>query len=149
MRCRPRCSRRAQEAILRSGKGQEIVMNQNRFLRRVALTAGMAVASALAIAGCTSPGGSKAAGPGGPGGPVVLRMATVNSDLGYTPQVQYLVDRVRELSAGNLRIDMVYKVGNFAPDAEQRVVRGVATGTFDLGFAGTRIFDTLGVNSFQ
>jgi TRAP-type C4-dicarboxylate transport system substrate-binding protein len=76
-------------------------------------------------------------------------MATVNSDLGYTPQVHYLVNRVRELSAGTIRIDMVYQVGGYAPGAEQQVVRGVAAGTFDLGFAGTRIFDTLGVRSFQ
>jgi len=35
------------------------------------------------------------------------------------------------------------------PGAERQVVRGVADGAFDLGFVGTRVFDTLGVRSFQ
>jgi TRAP-type C4-dicarboxylate transport system substrate-binding protein len=80
---------------------------------------------------------------------VVLRIATVNSDLSYTPQIVYYADRVRQLSGGNVRLDQFHRVGNYAPAAEQQVVRGVAAGTFALGFVGTRIFDTLGVKSFQ
>ena len=91
-------------------------------------------------------GGNKA---GGAAEPVVLRIATVNADLGYTPQITFLADRVSQLSGGNVRIDHVPRVGNFAPGAEQQVVHGVAAGSFDLGFVGTRIFDTLGVRSFQ
>ena len=44
---------------------------------------------------------------------------------------------------------MVYGVGDFARDAEQRIVGDVAAGTYDLGVVGTRVFDTLGINSFQ
>ncbi len=105
-----------------------------------------AVLVALALAGCGAQGGDKA---GGPGNPAVLRMATVNGEPGYLPQIDYLLDRVEELSGGNVRIDMVYRVGDFDPDAEQQIVRGVAEGTHDLGVVGTRVFDTVGVKSFQ
>jgi TRAP-type C4-dicarboxylate transport system substrate-binding protein len=66
------------------------------------------------------------------------------------PQIDpYLVSRVAKLSAGNVQIDMVYHVGENAPDGEQQIVRGVAAGRYDLGVVGTRVFDTVGVDSFQ
>ena len=40
-------------------------------------------------------------------------------------------------------------MGGFADDAEQQVVRAVAAGKADLGWAGARVFDTMGVSSFQ
>src|SRR5262245_37984853 len=119
-------------------------LSQARPFRRLLCAA--AAALACVVAGCAAPGGTKA---GGAAAPVVLRIATVNSGLGYTPQIGYFADRVSQLSGGNVRIDHVPHVGNFAPAAEQQVVHGVAAGTFALGFVGTRIFDTLGVRSFQ
>jgi TRAP-type C4-dicarboxylate transport system substrate-binding protein len=114
---------------------------------RCARRAGAVVLVVLALAGCGALTGSKA---GGPGTPVVLRMATVNGVPGFMPQVDpYLVNRVATLSAGNVQIDMVYHVGENVPGGEQQVVRGVAAGNYDLGVVGTRVFDTLGVNSFQ
>jgi len=108
---------------------------------------GVAVLVALALAGCGLPAGNKA---GGPGTPVVLQMATVNGEPGFMPQVDpYLVSQVATLSGGNVRIDMVYHVGENVPGGEQQVVRGVAAGRYDLGVVGTRVFDTLGVDSFQ
>ncbi len=105
------------------------------------------VLAAIVAVGCSAEGaGDKA---GGSGEPVVLQMATVNGDLGFTPQIQYFVDRVEELSEGNVRIEIVYEVGSFAPVAEQKVVSGVADGKFDLGFAGTQVFESLGFNNFQ
>jgi TRAP-type C4-dicarboxylate transport system substrate-binding protein len=83
------------------------------------------------------------------GSGVVLRMATVNGDLDFTPQIQHLVERVEELSDGNVQIDVAYEVGAFAPDAEQEVVRGVSEGRFDLGFVGTHVFESLGVTSLR
>src|SRR5215470_14336721 len=115
--------------------------------RRPARRAGVAVLVALALAGCGLPAGNKA---GGPGAPVVLRLATVNGTPGYMPQVDpYLVSRVAALSGGNVQIAMVYHVGENVLGGEQQVVRGVAAGRYDLGVVGTRVFDTLGVNSFQ
>src|SRR5260370_16711084 len=97
-------------------------MRNKRRVRR----AGVAVLVALSIAGCGALAGNKA---GGPGPPVVLRMATMNGLPGFMPQVDpYLVNRVAKLSAGKVQIDMVYHVGVNTPGGEQQVVRGVAAG---------------------
>lgn len=86
---------------------------------------------------------------GGAGPPVVLRMANLDSNLDYSPAIAYFVARVEEVSGGDLRIDVVNEWGGFAGDAEQQVVRDVADGKVDLGFAGTRVFATLGVDDFE
>jgi len=119
-------------------------MYANRFLRR-ASSAGL-VALVLSLAACTLPGGNKA---GGSSEPIVLRMAVERSKLDFTPQIRALIERVEELSGGGLRIDETYGVGNWQPHAEQQIVQQVAGGGFDLAFVGTRVFDTLGVKSFQ
>jgi TRAP-type C4-dicarboxylate transport system substrate-binding protein len=107
----------------------------------------VAVALAIGATACTSDGGTgdKA---GGHGEPVTLRMATVNGGLEFTPQIKYLLDRVAQLSEGNVQIEVVYEVGDFAPDAEQKVVSGVAEGEFDLGYVGTQGFEALGAENF-
>lgn len=114
-------------------------------VRGVALTAVIAHAAV----GCTGGGGSMDKA-GGSGEPAVLRMANTYGDLGDLPAVQYFVDRVGELSGGDVRIEVVDSWGGFASDAEQQVVRDVAAGEgVDLGWVGTRAFDTMGVKSFQ
>ncbi len=123
-------------------RGKEVDMTNTRPRRLLSVAVGVA----LALAGCSSQTGPKA---GGPGDPAILKMATVNGEAGYNPQIDDLAMRVKEVSAGNVRIDMVYRVGEFAPDAEQQIVSGVAAATYDLGVVGTRVFDTLGVKSFQ
>src|SRR5215471_4270079 len=118
-------------------------MRKTRGVRR----AGAVVLVALALAGCSALAGNKA---GGPGAPVVLQIATDYGTPGFMPQVDpYLVNRAAKLSAGNVQIDMVYHVGEDTPGGEQQVIRDVAAGRYDLGVVGTRVFDTLGVNSFQ
>jgi TRAP-type transport system periplasmic protein len=109
---------------------------------------GLAVVMTMVVGGCSAEGGAgdKA---GGSGEPVVLQMATVNGDLNFTPQIEYLVDRVEEVSEGNLRIEIAYEVGQFAADAETKVVSSVATGKFDLGFVGTHVFESMGVDSLR
>jgi TRAP-type C4-dicarboxylate transport system substrate-binding protein len=113
-------------------------------LRGIALTAVIA----LAAVGCSG-GGASVDKAGGAGEPVVLRMASTYGDLGDLPAVQYFVDRVGKLSGGHVRIEVVDSWGGFASDAEQQVVRDVAAGEVDLGWVGTRVFDTMGVRSFQ
>jgi TRAP-type C4-dicarboxylate transport system substrate-binding protein len=106
------------------------------------------VAAALGAAGCTA----GAHGPDKAGGgaePTVLHLADTSGDLRFQPTVQEFADRVNELSNGSLRIESVDRWGNFADDAETQVVRAVADGDVDLGWVGTRVFDTMGVNSFQ
>jgi TRAP-type C4-dicarboxylate transport system substrate-binding protein len=104
--------------------------------------------AALALAGCGG-GGAGEDKAGGSGEPVVLRLANTNGQIDFTPAVEYFVQRVGELSDGNLRIEVVDEWGNSAPDAEQQVVRAASSGEVDLGWVGTRVFDTLGVESFQ
>jgi TRAP-type C4-dicarboxylate transport system substrate-binding protein len=90
--------------------------------------------------------GSKA---GGSGEAVVLRMADAYASLDYEPAIAYYVQRVAELSGNRVRIAVTHRWGNFEPDLEQRVVRDTASGVVDLGWSGSRVFDTLGVRSFQ
>lgn len=115
------------------------------------MKAGLVLALALAAAtaaGCgTSAGGDKAGGP--VGGPVVLRMASTPSSLQYVPPVADFVRRVSALSGGAVQIKVISQWGNFAPSAEAQVVHAVAAGTADLGWAGSRVFDTMGVPGFR
>jgi TRAP-type C4-dicarboxylate transport system substrate-binding protein len=112
----------------------------------------VAAAAALFVAACSadeqaSSGGDDKAG--GAADPVVLTMADFTSGLNYEPAVQYFVDQVEQLSGGSLHIDVSHEWGDFAADAEQQVVRDVAAGEIDLAWVGTRVFDTLGVNSLR
>jgi TRAP-type C4-dicarboxylate transport system substrate-binding protein len=112
----------------------------------------VAAAAALLVAACSadeqasSGGGDKA---GGAADPVVLTMADFTSGLNYEPAVQYFVDQVDQLSGGSLQIDVSHEWGDFADDAEQQVVGDVAAGKVDLAWVGTRVFDTLGLNSLR
>jgi len=108
----------------------------------------IAVIAAVVVGGCSGGGGSgdKA---GGSGEPVVLRMANSYGDLQSAPVIEYFVSQVNDRSGGNLRIQVASRWGDYADDAEQQVVRAVAAGKVDLGWAGTRVFDTMGVSSFQ
>jgi TRAP-type transport system periplasmic protein len=108
----------------------------------------IALALTAATAGCSAlAGGDKAGGP--VGGPVVLRMASTPSGLGDIPPVADFVRRVDTLSGGTLRITMMNQWGDYAPSAEAQLVRAVAAGTVDLGWASSRVFDTLGMRSWQ
>jgi TRAP-type C4-dicarboxylate transport system substrate-binding protein len=112
------------------------------------VTVALAVIAAVVAGGCSGDGagGDKA---GGAGEPVVLRLANTASNLESFPAIADFVGRVRERSGGTVRIEVVDEWGGFAADAEQQAVRAVATGQVDLGHAGTRVFDTMGVTSFQ
>jgi TRAP-type C4-dicarboxylate transport system substrate-binding protein len=105
------------------------------------------ILAAVAAAGCSAAaGGDKAGGPAG--GPVVLRMASTPSGVSYAPPVADFVQRVRSLSGGSVQIKVISQWGDYAPDAEAQVVHAVAHGTVDLGWAGSRVFDTMGVPAF-
>jgi TRAP-type C4-dicarboxylate transport system substrate-binding protein len=111
-------------------------------------TVALAVIAAVVAGGCGGGGGSgdKA---GGSGEPVVLRMANAYGDLQTAPVVEQFVSQVKARSGGSLRVQVTSRWGDYADDAEQQVVRAVAAGKADLGWAGARVFDTLGVTSFQ
>src|SRR5919106_3185991 len=117
-------------------------------IRLAILALALAATAALAAAACTT-GGDRKDKAGGSSEPLVLRLANSNGDLEFTPAVVDFVDRGEELSGGNLRIETADEWGDFASDAEQQVVNDVAAGEIDLGWVGTRVFDTLDVKSFQ
>jgi TRAP-type C4-dicarboxylate transport system substrate-binding protein len=108
----------------------------------------LAAIVAVAAGGCGG-GGAGEDKAGGPGDPVVLQLANTNGQLDFTPAVEYFVHRVEELSGGDVRIEAVDQSGDFASDAEQQVVRSVSAGEIDLGWVGTRVFDTMSVKNFQ
>ncbi|MGH9196402.1 MAG: hypothetical protein ACRD1T_11750, partial [Acidimicrobiia bacterium] len=64
----------------------------------------IALASVAGVGCTTSEGDVDKAG--GSGGPVVLRMASVYGDLGDLPAIRHFVDRVEEMSDGELRIEV-------------------------------------------
>jgi len=101
------------------------------------------VVSAVAPGCAAAPPGDKAGGAGG--GPVVLRMASTYGGLDSIPAVEDFIRRVNALSGGIVRIKVISQWGDWAPDAEAQVVRAAAAGTVDLGWAGSRVFDTIGV----
>jgi TRAP-type transport system periplasmic protein len=107
----------------------------------------LALALAVAAAACSaSAGADKAGAPAG--GPVVLRMASIPYSPSDAPPVADFIQRVSVLSGGSVQIQVINQWGEYAPGAEAQVVRAVASGTVDLGWAGSRVFDTMGVPGF-
>jgi len=112
-------------------------------LRKASTLLALILVSAV-VSGCAgAPPGDKAGGAGG--GPVVLRMASTAGDLDNIPPVAQFVQRADVLSGGTLQIKVINQWGDWAPDAEAQAVRAVGAGTVDLGWAGSRVFDTIGV----
>jgi TRAP-type transport system periplasmic protein len=77
----------------------------------------------------------------------VLVMANANNDLGELEAFDQAVGRV---SGGRLRIKWrnEYARGQRG-NAEVNVIRAVAAGKADLGWAGSRIFDAVGIHAFS
>ena len=114
---------------------------------RLAMTS-LAVMAAIVAGGCS--GAEPIAGKaGGAAPPLVLHMVSAFGDLNAVPGVEYFVSQVKERSGGALSIEVTNGYGDYANDAEQQVVQGVAGGNADLGWAAARVFDTMGVTSFQ
>ena len=109
----------------------------------------IAATASVTVSGCSVGGDSGADKAGGPDAPIELRLANTGAEIAQTPAVEYFVERVEELSGGQVRIEVVDDWAEFASDAEQQVVQDVAAGEVDLGWVGSRVFDTLGVKSFQ
>jgi TRAP-type transport system periplasmic protein len=122
-------------------------MKQVKSRARIAAI-GLIPATVILATACSSGvGGANKAG--GVNQPVVLRMANVNADPLYTREMIYFTERVNALSHGEISVKPVYGVGGYVMSAEQQVVKDVASGSFDLGFTGTSVFDTLGVTSLE
>jgi len=64
-----------------------------------------------------------------------------------TPVVERFAELVDEASDGAIRIEIEWEAGGDA--SEQGVVERVQAGELDLGWTATRVWDTVGVTSFQ
>ena len=112
------------------------------------------VVIAALLAGCSLGGGDGASDKaGGSEAPVVLRIAYLDKPQTGQPDepaVRWFAARVGELSHGGIRVRISFDVGGEeASDVEARVARMVRDGRFELGWLPTRVWDQLGVNSFQ
>ena len=105
--------------------------------------------SVLALAGtaCGSSGGDKAGG-GSTGAPPLVLTLESEDDLSLTgaPEFAAAVDRV---SGGRVRIDIVPAGRGTEAEFEKGVVEDVRDGKAQLGIGDARVWDTLGVRSFQ
>jgi TRAP-type C4-dicarboxylate transport system substrate-binding protein len=100
-----------------------------------------AVIAALGLAGCGG-GASQHAR--------VLHMASAGPlGVEHDPAVAFFVDRVAQLSGGRLRIALDERWARGATARESALLRDVAHGRADLGWAHTSSFDRIGVDSFQ
>lgn len=108
-------------------------------------------AAAAAAVGVLATGIAAAAEPPDKSGgktPVVLTLLNSDSDLSGVPAVQRFVDRVGQLSGGDLTVE-VRSQNDGRTGFEQRVVRAVKANEAQLAWVGTRVWDTLGVNTFR
>ena len=101
--------------------------------------------AALALGGCGSSGADKAGGERA-SKPTVLTLANANGD---SVELEPFANAVERRSGGTLKI--VFK-NHWRPgqaDAEAGLIRDVKAGKADLGWAGTRAFDDVGVPAFD
>src|SRR5712691_5304670 len=100
------------------------------------------------LAGCSSSAADKA---GGSRATTVLTVADSNGiDQSDTTAIQHFARQVAKRSGGSLRIHITYQAaGSSTPYIEERVIRSVQAGRYDLGWIGARAWDEVGVNSLR
>jgi TRAP-type C4-dicarboxylate transport system substrate-binding protein len=101
---------------------------------------------ALAVAACSGSSSDKAGG-AEEQEPVVLTFASFTDDI--QPQLRVFAEEVVRRSDGTLRIEFkpAWRPGD--PDAERGTIEDVKAGKADMAWVGARVFDRLGVRSFQ
>ena len=106
----------------------------------------LAILAALA-ASCANDTGADRLGGQGESEPVTLVLANPNHD--RPDQLQLFADEVSDRTGGTVTIEFRDGWRPDEPDYESRTVEDVAAGKADLAWVGARVFDELGVNSFQ
>src|SRR5688500_8958655 len=102
--------------------------------------------AAALLAGCGADDSDRAGGEQ-PVKAKVLTMANVNGELG---ELEAFDEAVRRVSGGRLAIKWLNEYGSGRDGiAEVNLIRDVNAGKADLGWAGTRVFDELGVPAFN
>jgi len=108
--------------------------------RRFALV----LAASGLCASCTGAGLDRS---GGSEPPTVLVLANNDVSLDSAPAVGRFVQRLHELSDGRLTVEVRSSWGGGSDEAA--VVQAVGSGQADLGWAGTRVMDKVGVDAFR
>jgi TRAP-type C4-dicarboxylate transport system substrate-binding protein len=112
-----------------------------------------ALLAACLLAGCSLGGERGSDKAGGSEAPVVLRLAysyKTKDGQPDEPALRYFAGRVAELSNGSVRVRITFEAaGSEVAGLEPRVARMVRSGQFDLGWVAARVWDELGVRSFQ
>jgi TRAP-type C4-dicarboxylate transport system substrate-binding protein len=83
--------------------------------------------------------------------PIALRLAVADAEgRPSEPYVFEFIEQVKTLSNGSITIEPIWDAGGeTTPSFEQGVVKIVKEGQYDLGLAGSRAWDSVGVTSFQ
>ncbi len=83
--------------------------------------------------------------------PITLQFAVSDADQRPSaPYVNEFIDQVKTLSSGNMTIEPIWDAGsNTADGFERGVIQEVRKGTFPLGLAASRTWDTQGLPNFQ
>jgi len=103
---------------------------------RLSLVTALLVTS-LAATGCTAQVSTAE--------PVTLSMYHVDGEADLEPAVDWFAERVKELSAGAITIEIERGCCGERVEVEEDLVAAVAGGEADLGWVGTRVFGDLGV----
>ena len=113
--------------------------------RRRPAVAVLAAALALAVAGCLGSNSDKAGGAQHQK-PVVLTMANGN---GSPLELEPFAAAVARLSNNTVRIEFKNDWRQGSPSVETGVIRDVKAGKADLGWTGSRAFDSVGVRTLD
>jgi TRAP-type C4-dicarboxylate transport system substrate-binding protein len=116
----------------------------NAARRRAGISVVIAIAIMALAAACQATRNVDKTG----GDTAVLRLATFEGQVdangqNYGPQA--FVDNLRKVSGGRLKVELTTDYGGNAPDAESRLVRGIASGELDGGWPSTRAFADAGI----
>jgi TRAP-type C4-dicarboxylate transport system substrate-binding protein len=120
-------------------------MRRNPLSRGLGITL-ISVAITIAASGCDATSSSDKAGSERESKPVVLTMANGNDS---AVELEPFADAVADLSDGTLRIKFANGWRQGTPDYETKLIGDVKAGKADLGWAGTRAFDSVGVAAFD
>jgi TRAP-type C4-dicarboxylate transport system substrate-binding protein len=82
---------------------------------------------------------------------VVLRLATIdlinNNGQSYGPEA--FVESMEKVSDGRLRVEVITRYGDGAPEAESDLVEAIASGDVDGGWPSTRAFANAGISGLE
>ncbi len=116
---------------------------------RIRLWVTMATGAGVAVLVCGVAVAAEGGSPSARAEAVTLTFANSDGDFGGIPEVGRFVDRVKTLSGGQLKLNVIDAWGQGKPSYERTVIKDVQRGKADLAWVGVRVLDTFGVKSFQ